>query len=166
MEKFSNEYADLHKELKVELSSLELNEGEQYIVKYSEIPWFPHGQFAIFLVENKFTHHYKLIEKTWDSEYDRERFSTGVFNLDRLCIRTRDIQIPFDKQKECQDLIQSLSFIPETLESQGYIILDGIEYELAINTNSISKKYKWKKATDDIKYFESLISFMKTLVEQ
>ena len=163
MERLSNKYSDLHNELKVELASLDLDTNEQCAIKYSEIPWFPGGPLSLSIVEDKFTNVYKLIEKTWDNEYDLKRFSTGVFNLDRLCIRTRSIQISVEKQKECQNLIRNISFVPETLERQDYIMLDGIDYELAITTNAIDKNFKWKLATDDIKYFETLITFMKSL---
>jgi hypothetical protein len=166
MERFSNSYGDLHKELRIELSSLDLKVSEKCVVKYSEMPWFPGGQFSITLVEDNFTNTYRLIEKTWDHEFDLTRFSTGVFNLDRLCIRTRELQLPVQRQKEFQNLIQKIPFVPETLERTGYIILDGIEYELLITTDSIDRHYNWRLASDDIHYFEQLITFLQTTVRE
>jgi hypothetical protein len=166
MESFSNSYGDLHKELRIELSSLDLKVSEKCIVKYSEIPWFPGGQFSISLVEDNLTHTHRLIEKTWDNDFDLKRFSTGVFNLDRLCIRTRELQLSVQRQKEFQSLIQKILFVPETLERTGYIILDGIEYELSITTSSINKHYDWRLATDDIHYFKQLITFLQTTVRE
>lgn len=166
MERLSNKYLDVQNELKIELSSIKLNSNQYCAVKYMEIPWFPGGQVALFLVADKsIEHYYKLIEKTWDSEYDSGRFSTGVFNLDRLCIREREIQMTIDNQKECQDIIHNLLFFPKKIERQDYILLDGVEYELQITTNSVKKNYKWKIASDDIKYFERLIAFMKRIAQ-
>jgi len=101
MERISNNYHDFRDELKVELSTLNLDKNELCIVIYSEVPWFEGGQFSLSLIQNTHTNIYTLIEKTWDNEFDHKRFSTGVFNLDRLCIRTRHIEIPVSKQHEC-----------------------------------------------------------------
>ena len=163
MEKFSNKYSELHNRLKVELSTLDLALNEKCVVKYLEMPWFSGRQFSLCLVKNNSNQTYKLIEKMWDNKFDSDRFSTGIFNLDRLCVRTRAILISREKQEEYEKIIQNIPFIPETLERQNYIILDGIEYELTINIGMIDKNYKWKLATDDYKYFEPLITFIKAM---
>ncbi len=163
MERFSNNYPALRNQVKVELSHIDLTESEQCIFRYSASPWFANDHFSIALIHNDLTNAYQIIEKTWDNEYDFKRFSTGVYNLDRLCIHTNIVKIDNEQEKELQKLIQNISFVPETLESTDYIMLDGIEYELIIKTLSIDKKYEWKLPTEDIKYFKPIIDFMKAI---
>lgn len=75
---------------------------------------------------DKYTGIYKLIEKTWDSECDLKRFSTNAFNLDWLCIKTREVLLSVNRQKECRNCIQNILFAPETLETKNYLMLDGM----------------------------------------
>jgi hypothetical protein len=53
-----------------------------------------------------------------------------------------------------------LSEFPVSLEREGYILLDGIEYELTFTIEKVTKKYTWKIPTEDIRYFQPLIDFL------
>jgi hypothetical protein len=163
MERMSNTYLDVLNEVKKELYSFDFRSGQHCAVKYMELPSFPGGQICFCFVEDKLQNSYELIEKTWDSEYDMKRFSAGVYNLDRLCIRARAIQLSREKQAEFQNIIQQIISVPESLERKDYILLDGTEHELQISTDKIEKHYKWKLATEDIVHFERLIEFVKQI---
>lgn len=160
MERLSNQYADLHNELKKELFNLTLGNSEKCVAAYSEIPWFPGGQISISLVSDSLNRFSKVVKKSWDNEYDLKRFSSGVFNLDRLCINTDMFLLPFEQMEECKKIFNNITFFPETLEKTDYIVLDGIEYELKIQTDNIDKKYTWKSENEDIRHFRPLINFL------
>jgi len=160
MERFSNNYIDVHNEVKTELSDIELTPEESCVTKYMEMPWFPGNQFAIYIIRDDIKKNYRVTKKSWDSKYDTERFSTRVFNLDRLCIQTHNFQLSEEKQIECKTLLKSITNLPETLQDEGYIVLDGINYELKIKTDYADKLYNWKIANDNIRHFTPLINFL------
>ena len=166
MERLTNKYKDLINEVKKELFSLNIAKNEYCILNYSEIPCFPGGQFSLFLLRDFFTNQYKIVEKNWDNEYDCERFSSGVYNLDRLCIKTKVSELSSQQQQQLENLIASIKIAPATLESDNYILLDGIEYGLTIKTKAIDKNYKWKVATKDLQYFTPLIDLVRTHADE
>ena len=162
MERLSNNYQDLINQVSQEFKIVELKEGEDLLISYSEIPWFPGGQFCISVVSTKKDNQLRLIKQSWDNEYDLNRFSSGVYNLDRLCIKTIDITISETQQNLLTDIINSISQVPDTLNDKNYIVLDGIEYHLTLSTNYTDKEYQWKVPTKDIQHFEPLIDFLLT----
>jgi hypothetical protein len=160
MERLTNRYSDLYREVKDELSILDIDKTEECITTYSEIPSFPGGQFSLFLVRVNLGQTLKLIKKHWDNEYDLKRFSSGIFNLDRLCIKTTTIKFSSKQQHQYDRIIDNILTIPETLDSDGYVTLDGTDYELKINTQKINKKYNWKMPTNEITFLKPLIDFL------
>lgn len=160
--RLTNQYGNLIQEVKKELSNLHVETHEKCVVYYSEIPWFPGGQFSLSVIHNSTENNYTLITKSWDHEYDCKRFSTGVYNLDRVCIKTDTIRLSSGQQKQFEAIINDINAIPETIDAEGYIILDGVEYELTIQTEFIDKKYNWKLPSENLKTFTSLIDFLHT----
>lgn len=152
------------REVDIELSNLHLNDNEQCVAYYSELPWFPKGQFSISLIRSFSEDKYKLLVKEWDYKYDCNRFSTGVFNLDRLCIHEKELYLS-EEQKEQIEKTLDLPDIPDTIDAQGYIILDGTDYTLNINTGKLNKKYIWKIPSENIRIFVPLINLIKCLSE-
>lgn len=63
MERLTNNYGDVHEEVKKELLSFDIAKNEECIMYYLEMPWFPGGQFSLFLLRDILTNHYKVIEK-------------------------------------------------------------------------------------------------------
>ena len=162
MERLSNNYQDLIDQVSQEFKIVELKEGEGLLISYSEIPWFPGGQFCISVVSTKKDNQLRLIKQSWDNEYDLNRFSSGVYNLDRLCIKTIDITISKTQQNLLTDIINSIPQVPNTLNDKSYIVLDGIEYHLTLSINNTDKEYQWNVPTKDIQHFEPLIYFLLT----
>lgn len=163
MERFSNNYGDLQKQLKAEFFAVELEAGEQRILRYMELPWFPGEQFAVSLIADDAGLPVKIVHKMWDHVYDLERFWPGVYNLDRLCVRTNVIPLSLEQQQTFAQLIANIRDVPETLEKTGYIMLDGVEYEMEIETATVSKSYQWKLATEDLAVFKPVLDLVNSL---
>ncbi|MFT3680848.1 MAG: hypothetical protein QM791_11285 [Ferruginibacter sp.] len=162
MERLSNSYEDLVSQVGKEFQAIKPGDGQSLLVSYSEIPWFPGGQFCISVISTAKDNQTKLIKQVWDNEYDLNRFSSGVYNLDRLCIKRSDIDISAAQQNSLASIIHSITEAPDTLNDETCIVLDGIDHHLTLNINNIDKKYRWHAATNDIKKFEPLISFLLT----
>lgn len=160
MERLTNKYQLLINEVKKELQTFEIAAAENCMVSYTQIPWFPGGQLSLFLIKNSSTKNYTLVEKTWDQEYDLDRFSSRVYNLDRLCIKTKTIELSDNQQHLFESVVNDISNFPETLESEAGIMLDGIDYEMTIALNGVHKNYKWKLPTKDMEVFTPLINLM------
>lgn len=164
MENFTNAYAAMHQQMKNELLHHEPESDEKCIFSYAQIPWSPGDQVSLFLIRNTTTGALKLVKKTWDSDYDIKRFSTGIFNLSRLCIETSTARLSAEQREMSTSMLDNLTDLPESLEMPGCIVLDGIEYEMTISTDRISKNYQWRMATDDLDIFKPLIDFCLYLV--
>ena len=162
MERLSNSYQELINQVRQEFQAVELNDHEYLLISYSEIPWFPGGQFCISVISTTKNNHLRLVKQMWDSEYDLNRFSSGVYNLDRLCIKKTAGEISETQQNLLINIINSISQLPDTLNDESYITLDGIDYQLTLNTPNANKEYQWKVATKDINNFELLINFLLT----
>lgn len=160
MERFSNNYQDLIDQVKQELLTVHLNGKEKVVVNYLQIPSFPDGHFSVFLIVNPEDNQFRIVRNRWDNEYDIERFSSRVYNLDRLCIKSESFDLSPDQQETMTNIINSIEKLPDTLERQDCIVLDGINYELILKTDRFDKKYEWKIPTEDICYFETLIKFL------
>lgn len=163
MERLSNSYQDLINQIRQEFNTVELKEGEDLLINYSEIPWFPGGQVCISLIFSAKSKYFKVIKQKWDNQYDLNRFSSGVYNLDRLCIKRTEVEISKTQSNELTDILNSMTQFPDTLNDEIYIVLDGIDYEMTVNIRNAKLKYQWKVATNDIKFFEPLISFLLTI---
>jgi hypothetical protein len=162
MERLTNKYSDLHAELKIELLTLDTKEEEKCVIQYLELPWIPGGQFSLFIIKDTSNGKSRAVKKSWNNEYDLERFSSGVFNLDRLCIKTDNFQFTPVQQKQFDALVDSIINVPATLEETDYIVLDGVDYELTIKSDRFDKHYRWKLPTGDIQQFKPLIDFLLT----
>lgn len=165
MERLTNNYGDVHEEVKKELLSFDIAKNEECIMYYLEMPWFPGGQFSLFLLRDILTNHYKVIEKMWDGVNDHKRFSTGVYNLDRLCIKIKITELSNQNRQQLENIISDIRYIPSTINRDGYIVLDGVEYELNIKTKTFEKNYKWRIANENLEYFAPLIDFVTTQIQ-
>ncbi len=163
MERLTNNLALFNKQIKLELNSLNIEKEEQCILHYSEFPSLSVERFSTFVIKNCQTNEIRVVQKTWDAEYDAERSRIGIYNLDRINIKTKEIALPSKKQKEIADLLENISLLPSSLENEGSILLDGVEYELFIHTEFVDKQYHWKTANDEIIHLEPIINFCKTI---
>jgi len=159
MENHDNTYAAMHQQMKSELLHPELESDEKCIFAYSAIPWFPGGQISLFLICNTTTGAMKLVKKTWDSDYDVKRFSSGIYSLNKLCIETSALRLSPEQREMCSAMLDQLPDLPESLETPGSIVVDGTEYEMTISINHIHKNYQWRTANNNLDFFKPLIEF-------
>lgn len=160
MERLSNSYQELLDQVLREFEIPGLKDEESLLIAYSEMPWFPGGQFCISIVASTKNNQLRLIKQQWDNEYDLNRFSSGVYNLNRLCIKRTDMSLSASQQTELKDILNSITQFPITLDDETHIVLDGVDYELTFNTKNVKQKYHWNVPTNDIKGFEPLLSFL------
>ncbi len=167
MERFSTNYQDLMTQVRHELLTVNLRENENVVVRYSELPWFAGGQFSVSLLAAGDNQPFRLVRQSWDHAYDLKRFSLGVYNLDRLCLKQQLIDLSESQQQEALALINSLVQLPDTLDAKDYLVLDGIAYQLTLKTQRATKDYTWKVATAAITVFAPLLRFLtRTLPEE
>jgi hypothetical protein len=134
-------------------------------VSYSEVPWAPGGQFSVSVVRDD-GDGFRLIKKSWDSAYDLHRFSSRVFNLDRLCIRTGERMLSAAEARELQAILNGIETFPDSLEEPAWIVLDGVDYALKIVRPEKEITYTWKTAGPDIVHFRPLLDFLRTAYER
>jgi hypothetical protein len=163
MERLTNNYHDLISQVRRDLHTVELNNDEDVLISYTEFPSFPGGQFCISVIATTNNNHLRLVNQTWDNDYDLKRFSSGIYNLDRLCIKKTDIKLSATQQNQLTTIINSIDQLPDKLSDESYIILDGTDYQLTLKTKKADKEYKWTVATKEIMHFEPLISFFLTV---
>ena len=162
MERFSNQFSELLNQVKKELLFLDIRKEETCVANYSAHPSFSSGHISVFLIYNEFNKNYRLIKKNWDNEYDRSRFLTGVYNLDRLRITTTTVELSNGQQKEWENIIDKITTVPETLETKNYILLDGTEFKLMLKIKNVQKTYQWKVPTEDLEHLNPIIEFLCT----
>lgn len=141
---------------------VELKGSEYLMIRYSAIPWFG-GQFCISVVSSTTSDQLRLVKQWWDDEYDRNRFSSGVYNLDRLCIKKAEIEFSASQGSELMNILDSIVEFPDELDDKRGIVLDGTEYYLNFNMAREKKQYYWKLPTAEIKYFEPLLVFLLSI---
>src|SRR5690349_12066838 len=99
VEGLTNDWIKFLSAVKSELSFVDLTDSEKMVLIYSEFPAFGKDSFSIFVVENVQTGKLKIKRKDWDAEYDLKRFETGIYDLGRICIRLRTIELEDKKGK-------------------------------------------------------------------
>lgn len=163
MERLTNSYKDLMAQVQQELQTVKLSNNEHLLVSYLELPWFPGGQFCVTVILATESNRVRMVKQSWDNKYDLDRFSSGVYNLDRLCIKKAEIELSSSHQEVLTNIIDSIVEFPDTLEDKEYILLDGIEYQLIFNAKNAGRIYQWRMPTKDISNFEPLINFLLTV---
>ena len=124
METFSNNREEYWNQIKKELS--ETNDLGNFQLQYIEIGQLLSHGFSITLTEQT---PQKLTLKTWNAEYDNNRFDKGIFNLDRLAITERKIEL---NSQELDSINRLLHSNLERTNKAG-VILDGLWCQLKTN---------------------------------
>lgn len=161
MEKFTNSTFDLYESAHSELLEFSQNVDNQIVITYAEFPSFD-NPFVIHLQMDK-NEQFVLVKKMWDKIYDFQRFPLGLYNLDRLRIIEHQLELNKIQRIKFLEIIQQLTStdLPQKLEDESWIVLDGVEYLLDIQTLIINKKYTWRIANENISIFQSLIAFLQ-----
>lgn len=130
MERFSNHGGDLMKQLKVELSSATVREGETAVFTYVEIGQLLSHAYAVSYIEGVEN---LLRLKVWNCTYDFKRFKFGIYNLDRLAILESDISLT-SKQLNTLDSLLAEDIATVKLDR---IVLDGLHCKLSLKEQTL-----------------------------
>jgi len=155
MERFTNNRAEFFNQVKVELSTIKSPKGISTRFTYLEIPHFMRYGFSVSGFEKNTT---ELLVKSWDAEYDWNRFKTGVFNLDRLAIHEYVVVLSQDEINQLNVLLaKELSLV----EWRG-ITLDGFYCQFTTK----EEKLKWNTNYEINEDMNALIDFLRRKVNE
>lgn len=117
MERFSNNSEDYWKQIKKELQ--DFSDTKNIRFQYLQMgQTFSHG-FCISQTKEDAS---RLIMRSWNAEYDNNRFDKGIFNLDRLAISNQMIDLS-DYERGSIDRLLASEF---SLTYYPGIVLDGL----------------------------------------
>lgn len=148
MEIFSNSSTDYWKQIIKELTCDSNVESQNF--QYLEVEQLLTYGFSVILP--KLNPHVLHI-KVWNAEYDNNRFRNGIFNLSRLAISDRKINLNDKESQTIQLLIESAL---DLKESKG-IVLDGLFCQLEIN----DKTLRWNTNTEMNDNLNKLVVFLR-----
>ncbi len=140
MEKFSNHREDCWNQIKMEL--LDTNDSGDFRFQYLEIGQLLSHGFSVTLTEKNPR---ALALKIWNAEYDNKRFDKGIFNLHRLAISDRKVDLNTQELETINRLLDS----ELKLTNWGGMVLDGLFCQFETN----SRKLNWninKEINDDL----------------
>jgi hypothetical protein len=130
MERISRDTIVLFNELKKELADFELEQKEKLKFTYCEIGQLLTHAFSVSLTT--LDKHFLRI-KNWNTEFYKEGFELGFFNLDRIAITEKKIELTDSEFSKIQEIIEKdLSKI----KING-ITLDGLFCQLKIDNSLI-----------------------------
>lgn len=117
MEKLSNNREDYWNQIKKEL--LDTNDSEDFRFQYLEIGQLLSHGYSVTLTDKN---PQELVLKIWNAEYDNKRFDKGIFNLDRLTITERNVELNSQESEKINKLLDS------ELELTNWrgVVLDGL----------------------------------------
>jgi hypothetical protein len=155
MEQFTNDNIKFFDQIIKELQDYDYDENWEIQFQYAEVPYLLRYGFSFcFLKNGKET---KFLQRTWNSEYDRERFNLGVFNLDRLAVTQKDIHFNEDEKIFFNSI--NLSTL-NTVEYKG-IVIDGLFCEMKIPKHE--KKFEWNIDKEMNSELEKVISKIRAI---
>ena len=137
MEWFTNNRDKFLNQIKSELLQYDNGEDWKEIFSYVELPFFLRYAWSYNWSINLKTSKSKLLRKEWNAEYDLNRFDKGVYNLDRLAIKEKEVSI----NKDDENLFSSIDWNTIGKVKFDGIVLDGLICELKISENE--KLIKW-----------------------
>lgn len=155
MERFTNNRDEFLKQIKSELLQFENREGWKEIFAYVELPFFLRYAWSYNWSVNTKTSRFKLTGKEWNAEYDLNRFDNGVYNLDRLAIKEKEVSI----SKKDEIFFCSIDWNTiEKLKFEG-IVLDGLICELRVAENQ--RLIQWNSDSEMNQALNELIYTMR-----
>lgn len=161
MEQLSTDYLKLLERAQEELRLFQFQEEEELIATFERVPRIAGFPYRIALVK-RLDETFHAAFRQWDTAHDMNRWSNGIYNLDRLRIIEHSYAFTPAQQLEIRGLLAQLSTIdlPDSLNDQDAIVLDGATWNLTIVYKEVDLNYTWRAATDDIRHFEPLIEML------
>ncbi|GGG08168.1 hypothetical protein GCM10011344_05910 [Dokdonia pacifica] len=130
MERFSNSTEAYWNQIQKEL--LNGYDSKDFRFQYLEMGQLLSHGFSIAQTKRNST---QLIVKVWDAAYDNKRFSKRIFNLDRLAITDKKVELTGQELERINRLLNTKL----DLTNWGGIVLDGLFCQFEIN----NKKMDW-----------------------
>jgi len=130
VEKFSNNREDYWNQIRKEL--LGTNDSSGFRFQYLEMGQLLSHGFSVTLTEKNPR---ELVLNIWNAAYDNKRFEKGIFNLDRLAITERKLELNSQESITINRLINS----ELELTNCGGLVLDGLFCQFETN----GRKLDW-----------------------
>ncbi|MEM8887180.1 MAG: hypothetical protein AAGD28_04265 [Bacteroidota bacterium] len=167
MERITNDMQRLFEEARKEITDFSLAEGETMICSLYEYPAIvgqPYQMVLILDQHNKM----RFSSRSWDRTYDLIRWKEGIYNLDRLRILEKDMLLIESQTKKLRTELEKIATknLPQSLEKEGALVLDGSEWRLHINWNKLELNYEWKASNEGLAIFLPLIESLLSIAKQ
>lgn len=120
-ERLTNRWYDILEELEKEMTVADENSEGTTMLVYVEIKMVDYLSIHYIKGEKN-----KLVVRIWNREYDMNRFSNGVYNLDRLAVTENIIALTPEHAARIDQLSASK---PEIIPWSG-IVLDGLSFRI------------------------------------
>lgn len=162
MERFSNRIEAVIHEAENEIGNFDLKDGEKTIAYLSELPSISGFPYKIILVQNSDGTICSRFRQ-WDTAYNVKQWTSGIYNLDRLRIITEEkIFSEADTTILKEEMLKLENIrLPESIQNEKSIILDGSEWKFGIILADKNIEYTWRAATEEIDLFIPIIELMR-----
>ncbi|MFZ4930384.1 hypothetical protein [Chryseobacterium sp. Mn2064] len=162
MERISNSTEALMKEAEIEIESFTINSGQKIVAYFSEIPALRGFPYKIILVENADGTIYSAFRQ-WDTAYNFEQWTFGIYNLDRLRMITDEKILPDTDLVSLKIELARLEQIalPESIWNKKAIVLDSSKWKFGFRLANKNVDYTWVASTDDIDLFIPIIELIR-----
>ncbi|WP_299890921.1 hypothetical protein [uncultured Lacinutrix sp.] len=150
MERLTTNRDSYFKEVIKELTEIDLSNNEESKFVFCEIGQLLTHGFSVSLILGEKEY---LRMKIWNSHYDNERFKLRIFNLDRLAVTERDLDLSEFELNEVNGILE------QELDTKKYagIVLDGLFCQLKIG----NKTLEWNIDEEMNKNLNSLITILR-----
>ena len=148
MEKFSNNRKEYWNQVKKELKGS--IQSDDFRFQYVEIGQLLTHGFSVTLTKKN---PQELDLKIWDAEYDNTRYDKGIFNLNRIAITEKKVEL---NSRELDTIKRLLNSSLELNNSDG-IVLDGLFCQFEIK----DIKLNWNANEEINKNLNELVKFLR-----
>ncbi len=163
-ERFTNNTSILVKEAQKQLYTPENN--DICLVFYAELSHF--GNEKTFFLCQKQTNECYLVCKTWHKTKDFQKYTLGIYNLDRLNITTNFYFLENTQKLVFQTELNALKHVTQTYLNNikpKALVLDGVKYQLKISFEDLKIDIDWYILQEEFKIFEKLVFSVKKNLE-
>jgi hypothetical protein len=155
-ERLTNDMTRFTTQVKKELIAPIRHAGNTTQAVYCEVICLMRNYFAIHYVTGNEN---KLCLRTWNSHYDMDRFSNGLYNLDRPAIVQKDIPLTSQQVSRIDPLLEKRVAITK----YDGVVLDGVESYVTNHRLQPAIEYYWNEMDMVDEQTAELIRFLKLI---
>ncbi|MDI9310077.1 MAG: hypothetical protein QM535_07670 [Limnohabitans sp.] len=119
MERFTTNNDKYFEQIKKELTEIPLPKSQSLIFTYCEIGQLLSYGFSVSLIKDE-KHFLKI--KRWNAAFDNQRFNLKIFNLDRLAVAEKNVELTNAELFRIEKLIEDKL----ELKKNQAVVLDGL----------------------------------------